>query len=141
MIKLNTQIERSDPKVIDLIGAATEACDAYQEALSLGCEIKELSTVIENIEFTRDIINANGATWYVDNCDPENQFKDLFGTVSVAAAEEGLTDVVKRVWEKIKAFFKEIWDWVKNKFTMRKAKSESAKSALRSAAKKIGESK
>ena len=92
----------------DIIASATEACDAYQQALEAGYKITCLENTIQNISFCRDIIQDHGAEWFVKNCDPQNLFLKQYGEVSVAAAEEGLSDALKTMWEKIKEFFTKI---------------------------------
>lgn len=115
----------------DVILAACEACDAYQQLLQAGYDVQEEADVFNDLCLARDVIKTQGIRAYFYQLDKENMFAKTFGVEEyvpgcglekskqlqaeyISAAEEGLKEVLKNFWEKVKAFFKGIWGWIKH---------------------------
>ena len=126
-IKLTTA-RKIDPAGEALLEGALAIADARESLLQCGSELNELVQVCDNIAFIKDTIESNGVQWYVDNCDPENNFAHTFNILGkskevwTAKADAAMEGIIADVWNKIKEWWMKFWNWLKGLFTSDKKK-------------------
>ena len=126
-IKLTTA-RKIDPAGESLLEGALAIADARESLLQCGSELNELVQVCDNIAFIKDTIESNGVQWYVDNCDPENNFAHTFNILGkskevwTAKADAAMEGIIADVWDKIKEWWTKFWNWLKGLFTSDKKK-------------------
>ena len=117
MVKFTTE----DRVVVDTLSVATEAYDAYTKLLDLGMEIDQLKVVADNMRFASGAIKANGAKWYIENCDPENALGAAINcgleALTSAKVDASMEGVLTKVWNTIKEWWDKFIEWVKGIFS------------------------
>jgi len=91
---------------------------AYMELSDAQRELDEVCQIMDNIDLSMKMIKTGGTAIKCLNVDGSLESlcntADLTEAKVTAAMENAFTDTMKEFWEKVKAFFRRIYEWIRN---------------------------
>lgn len=111
----------SEPEVAPTVESISETYEglltSYMELSDAQRDLDEVCQVMENIELSMKMIKTSDKVIECLNVDGSLEAlcntKELSSTIVTASLENAMTDVLKSFWEKVKAFFAKIGEYLK----------------------------